>query len=170
MIASGTKRCPACGYGCPVKALKCRGCDRWFHEIGVQLRIPSTPIVPRRRFGCVQIALAVLLVLIVLTLLGGRPERFPSGDTERDQLTLIVVAEVNVQMHLLSPSSAHFSSPLTDPSYHIEYLGNNMWLVTGYVEAKNAFGVSLRSPFAATLKQTGPNRHDFVAVDVQVGQ
>src|SRR5437763_15326584 len=30
MAAGPTKRCPSCGFLCPAKALRCRGCDRWF--------------------------------------------------------------------------------------------------------------------------------------------
>lgn len=51
-----TKACPACGYLCPPKALRCRGCDSWFPAPPV----PDAHWLPGY-LGAVLLLLALLL-------------------------------------------------------------------------------------------------------------
>lgn len=75
-----------------------------------------------------------------------------NSDTEEDRMMdAWVCAENVVRQNLKSPSSAKFC---TYPEAIIKDKGNNEYMVTGWVDADNSFGASIRTDFTVTLTLT----------------
>ena len=62
-----------------------------------------------------------------------------------------VCAEDIVKSSLKSPSSAKFCKY---PEATITYSGDNDWVVSGWVDAQNSYGATIRTDFICTLTLT----------------
>lgn len=88
----------------------------------------------------------VILGMITAVLLTG------CGDSEEDlKIQAWVCAEDIVEQNLKSPSSADFCS-YTDAD--ILNLGDNEYKISGWVDAQNGFGATIRTDFTVTLELT----------------
>lgn len=67
------------------------------------------------------------------------------------QTTLLVMAQSAVKGDLKAPSTADFPGLYSE--YVFQDLGNDKWLVAGWVTANNAFGVPLRNRFLVTMQK-----------------
>lgn len=71
-----------------------------------------------------------------------------------DKIMAWVMAQSFVEDRLKSPSTAKFPQHSDET---VVPLGNGQFLVSGYVDAQNSFGATVRSDFTCTLQQNGEN-------------
>ena len=85
------------------------------------------------------------------------------GSDEFDEFDAKVVAESEVKEILKSPSTAKFSS------YSQTRITNDgdVWKVTGWVDAQNGFGATIRSDYSVKFTMTGKDTYivDYCYVD-----
>lgn len=87
------------------------------------------------------------LLFVLLLISCGAPS--PESDTQK--LKAYSYAEEFVKQKLKSPSSAQF--PVLDEKLgHVEYIGENKYKISSWVESKNSFGAMLKTPFEATIR------------------
>lgn len=79
----------------------------------------------------------------------------PSSD---DILNAKMCAEKAVEDTLKAPSTAEFCSYSEMEAKH---LGNNQWIVSGYVDAQNSFGAFIRKDWSVTLTLTSSGFTDY---------
>lgn len=82
-------------------------------------------------------------------------------ERETEAINAWVMAQEFVKDQLKSPGSADFGSAFRDyqkPIEHVQMLGDKKYLVTGWVDAQNAFGAKLRSDFSVTIQDVGNER------------
>ena len=75
-----------------------------------------------------------------------------------DQTDAWVMAKQFVKDALKSPGTADFGSPFKDyqdPKTHVTELGGGKFQVTGWVDAQNGFGATVRNNFTVTVQNTG---------------
>lgn len=70
-----------------------------------------------------------------------------------------VMAQFYVKACLKSPGTADFGGlwggDYQNPKTHVSYLGNNEYLVRGWVDSQNAFGATVRTDFSLKLRDEG---------------
>lgn len=64
-------------------------------------------------------------------------------------------AQEESKQSLKAPSTAHFSSPYSDSGTGWKNYGFNRWMVFGFVDAQNSFGVPLRENWSAVVELAG---------------
>lgn len=88
-------------------------------------------------------------VLLVACMLQGCFGSSNNDDEEEDYTsTYIVAAQTQVKKFLTSPSSAEFSWDTDDYTFEVE---GKQVTISGYVDADNAFGASMRSNFEVVV-------------------
>ncbi len=96
---------------------------------------------------------STVIVLVFLTLAVGSSNSGSRGTRpEHDTLSAWVMCQQFVEDRLRSPKSADY------PGGYDRYttdLGGGRYRVKAYVDAKNAFGVELRTKFECTVKYSG---------------
>lgn len=75
-----------------------------------------------------------------------------------DILNAKICAEQAVKDTLKAPSTAEFCS---HSDMEAEHLGNNQWIVSGYVDAQNSFGAFIRKDWSVTLTLTSSGFTDY---------
>ena len=73
---------------------------------------------------------------------------------ETSQTEICAHAEVFIETKLIAPSSAHFQ-PCDEMGLARVGTDGHEYVLTGYVDAQNAFGASLRHSFTVDLRQDG---------------
>ena len=107
---------------------------------------PASPL----SYWYVKAILAGIAIVLVFFAIG-----LAFGSRSGTSRTAVCVrAEAFVKSKLVAPASAHF--PLCDEMI-VQQNGDHEWSVTGYVDAQNAFGASLRHSFSVDLVQDGNN-------------
>lgn len=91
----------------------------------------------------------LIAAFVCLLLVGWTLNMFKSNDDRSSDAW--VCAEEVVRQNLKSPSSAKFC---TYPEATIKDKGNNEYMITGWVDADNSFGASVRTDFTVTLTLT----------------
>lgn len=89
-------------------------------------------------------------------------------DPEKEATGAYVEAEMYIKQNLKSPSTAEF--PFLGNSERVHYLGDSVFVVRSYVDAKNSFGVPIRSNWMVKLKRnstSGSNDFDIIESDVK---
>jgi hypothetical protein len=95
-------------------------------------------------FGCVPIIIITVIIIFLLKTCSGGCGSFGSMDSKAQ-----VMAKDFVKSGLISPASADVSvESETD-------LGNNEFMVSGYVDSENGFGANIRKNFKVKLRYTG---------------
>ncbi len=95
------------------------------------------------------IGVAIIIVIIIIAAITSSGSKSGSGggkDTDsygHDKFDAMVIAEKAVKNQLKSPSSAKFCSTSAATITH----SGNTWTVSGWVEAQNSFGATLRNNF-----------------------
>lgn len=92
--------------------------------------------------------LMMMLLSIFLVGCGSSDKPFSELSTEDKESYVWVMTQDVIQSQLKSPSSAIFPD---QPQVVIDDLGNNKFEISGYVEAENSFGASIKTPFTVTL-------------------
>ena len=87
----------------------------------------------------------VILICLLCLIMGG------CGKSDSREMDAWVCAEEVVRQNLKSPSSAKFC---TYPEATIKDKGNDEYMITGWVDADNSFGASIRTDFTVTLTLT----------------
>lgn len=100
----------------------------------------------------------------------GRIEEFYKSSEETDgddYFAAIAAAKIVVKDKLKSPSSAKF--PISDSEYVVEKaIGENDWVVSGYVDAQNGFGAMIRTIWIASFTLGPEIRGEQKITDVSV--
>lgn len=105
-----------------------------------------------RNFVIVMVAITVIASLISCISILGAIESGSDGSGS-NQSAITATAKSAVRSQLKAPSSAKFSNTSVTES------GTNTWIVTGFVEAKNSFGVSLRNTYTVTVTRTSDGNY-----------
>ena len=91
---------------------------------------------------------ACIFLVITLLLIDG------IRDSYSDKSTAYLAAQDFVSKHLVRPSSARFPAKSTS-GIMVKYLGENRYLVSGYLDSLNTFGNSRRSSYTCIIRYTG---------------
>jgi len=103
--------------------------------------------------GCAIIfaIIAILLILIFSSSSNSSNESILSSSASDQKVYAWIAAKDIVEQNLKSPSTAKFCN-YSDAT--IKYVGVDKYQVSGYVDAQNGFGATIRSNFVATLTLT----------------
>ncbi len=96
--------------------------------------------------------LLLLVACLVLKMLGPPSQTPGSLANTGDPLDAWIMAERLVTERLKAPSTADF--PSYDQSY-VQYLGNDRYCISAYVDAQNGFGAKLRTDFVVIVNLRG---------------
>jgi hypothetical protein len=99
-------------------------------------------------------------IVVVFGILGQMTKSDAHGDAYSAQL---MCEQHFVKDKLLAPASAKFSP---DSETNAISYGNEVWIVTGYVDSQNAFGAMLRSPYTCTVKYVGKDTWHLESVKI----
>lgn len=129
------------------KDIHCSGCDAM---------IPQYSLIPRhqerRKSSKVPVGGIIVAVLLVLGIIGVLSPFFDSQSSTDDRsIDAWVCAQNVVSESLKSPATAEF------PSYsdsYVEYIGDNEYRISAYVDAENSFGATIRQNFTVVLTLT----------------
>lgn len=99
-----------------------------------------------RTINRLMVIVGVLMaVIIIAAIVGSKEPKKPGSQTYEAQ----VMAEKFIKGRLRAPGTAEFGGE------RVAHLGGEKYLVTGYVDAQNAFGAKLRNQWICTVEQTG---------------
>lgn len=89
-----------------------------------------------------------------------------TSDTPDRRIEAWVMAQFYVKACLKSPSTADFGGlwggDYQNPKTQVRYLGNNEYLVIGWVDSQNSFGATVRTNFSLKLKHKWGDRWDLI--------
>ena len=109
------------------------------------------------KFGKIlaYITFALLVVAIIMAVVLGQMDKKIKGYSEEDRADAWVCAQDVVKKNLKSPSSAEFCL-MSEASiyYNGEDGGGLRYTVSGYVDAQNSFGATIRQNFTVNLTVT----------------
>lgn len=109
-----------------------------------------------------------IILLLIVTLIGvpgcgetpaqraAREQRQAEAAAQTAAIEAYVMAQVFVRRQLLAPATARFA-PMREAT--VTNLGGGRWYIAAYVDAQNAFGAMIRTPFRATLRREGDIWH-----------
>lgn len=115
--------------------------------------VPSDGTAAANKKPYMRTALITSAIMIILIVAFSFYVTRPKPMTDKDKTSMIVTSvQTTVKEHLLSPTSAKF--PLAFSEYAIKADPNleNVYTVTSYVDADNAFGASLRYIFSLKIE------------------
>lgn len=146
-VSPGKKRCPKCDISYPSGKSYCDVCG------GSLLNSSPTPSTSaasnlslsvaknnNKKLFIIAVIIAVVLVFLIVSCQGG-------GHVGSRKVKAWTCAQTIVKDNLKSPSSAEFCS-INDAT--IENSGDK-YTISGYVDADNSFGASIRSEFTVTF-------------------
>lgn len=100
--------------------------------------------------GCLySVVTAFILIVLVVACTAFSGKSSNSGTSQR--IIAITAAKMAVEEHLKSPSTADFCS---QSEMTISNSGNS-WTVSGYVDAENSFGATVREYWTVTMTVSG---------------
>ncbi len=112
-----------------------------------------------KAIGCGTLIAIFFGIAIVKTMLGiDGGNSGSSGSSQDRKISAWVMAQQFVKDKLKSPSSANFGSVFgddQDPNRVVSDLGDGKFRVQAWVDAQNAFGGTVRTPFKCELEDTG---------------
>lgn len=157
-------KCSACGsemslgreYFTMIKGGGLYKAAKEIHCVGCDAMIPQYSLVPRhqerRKSSKVPVGGIIVAVLLVVGIIGVLSPLFASRNpTDERNIDAWVCAQNAVSELLKSPSTADF------PSYsdsYVEYMGENEYTISAYVDAANEFGATVRQNFTVVLTLT----------------
>lgn len=148
-ISDKAEKCPNCGY--PLPPQKTQPVVNSSNESVAPIHQPPNEQNKKKlNVGC-MIALTIPVVLILVLLLAMcSSSSSGGGDLEgpHSKAEAMTVAKLAIEKELKNPSSAKYGS------WQFEYNGNNRYTVTGWVEATNGFGATIRNNFTVTYTAT----------------
>lgn len=158
--------CPDCGTQVSDQAPACPSCGR---PVVLPTSVPpstvpagdSSKASSSSGIGCLVIIVLVLAIWGYSALKGDDP---PGEDVMRQ--TAINACTGSVEKQLKAPSSAEFGGEVATPT------GDGGYTVTGYVDAENSFGASLRQRWTCVAVEDGGTGDDagYVARATLLGE
>ena len=106
------------------------------------------PLSPPQQLFLKWFCIACLLFIVSLLLIDNM------RDSYSDKAAAYVVAQNFVSEHLVRPSSAQFP-PKSASGIEVKYLGENRYLISGYLDSLNTFGNSQRSNYTCVVRYIG---------------
>ena len=104
----------------------------------------------------------VISLVVLALVIGGATIAFPSNGSQEgedafghDWAVAMTVAEKAVKAELKSPSSAEFSSK-NETTINVS---GNTWTVSGWVEAQNSFGATIRNSYSVKFTFTSSDKY-----------
>lgn len=89
-----------------------------------------------------------------------------AAKTEDNKVTAWVMATEFIEARLKSPSTASYGGLLSgdyqNPEEHVTVLGENLYLVTGWVDSQNSFGATVRSKFKVKIQNMGDDKWKLI--------
>ena len=113
----------------------------------------------------VFVALVVGVVLVFNACTAKTPEEIAEDEQQEREITAMTYAQILVEEHLVSPSSAKFAS---FDEHNIVGTGLR-YKVEGYVDSENAFGASLRNRYTVILEFEDEEMKAYYPKFVQIG-
>ena len=92
-----------------------------------------------------------------------REQREAETAAQTAAIEAYVMAEVFVKRQLRAPATAKFA-PFREAT--VTDLGDGRWYISAYVDAQNAFGALIRTPFQATLKYVGNDQWQAESIEL----
>lgn len=109
--------------------------------------------------GCLGIGVVLVIVLVVFgALSGGGSSPSTSAASAPDKIEAWIMAEKFVKDRLKSPGTANFGGVFNnyqDPDDQVSVVGANTYVVTGWVDAQNGFGATVRTNWRCKLLYLG---------------
>ena len=143
-ISDAAAACPNCGY--PVKKDARKELTGEFERQAADFKKEM-----EKRGGCLKPVLIFLLACVVMigisVLSGGGKKESDIGGSLREYEATAYARKI-IEDNLKNPSSAKYGS------LEAEHLGGNKYKVTGWVEATNTFGGTVRQNFEVTFTAT----------------
>jgi hypothetical protein len=133
--------CPECGHQMSTGASACPSC-------GAPAEKKSARVSPGCG-GCLVVVL-VLLVIGVVASPGSGPEESEASQASRARTFAALACEASVKAQLRAPSTAKFPGGTS----HVTLRGDSA-SVASYVDAQNAFGGTIRSPYVCEAWRVG---------------
>lgn len=110
--------------------------------------------------GIISLVVLVLIVTAVIVLVPRNPEGVDSYG--HDWADTLVIAEDAVKEQLKSPSTAEFS-PKDETTFEID---ENVWTVSGWVDAQNSFGATIRNSYTVKITFDSETRYTVNYCDI----
>lgn len=114
--------------------------------------------IQNRRANMVFIAIglfvmaAILLVVVSPYLPARRPLAIaPTVAPAPKAFDACVMSHIFIKRQLKSPATADFAA-CNDPETYVAPLAGNIWKVSSYVDAQNAFGATLRADYSTEMR------------------
>jgi hypothetical protein len=152
-IEGGTRRCPFCAEEILSDAKKCKFCSEFLtSEI-----LARTPARNEKKKTSVWVWCVLgLLFLAFCSQAATETKRHATGISSSDEHLILGAAQEGVRRILKSPSTASFPSrTLNRAAYAITAHSPDSCTVTGYVDAQNSFGATLRSNWTVDCERNG---------------
>lgn len=110
-------------------------------------------------------ALIAGVILLFSSCTAKSPEEIAEDEQQDREITAMTYAQILVEEHLVSPSSAKFAS-----FDEHKIVGTGLrYKVEGYVDSENAFGASLRSQYTVILEFEDEDMEAYYPEYVQIG-
>ena len=103
----------------------------------------------KKEIKILPIILVVFILPMALVLLFG--ETHSQQDSRVNHSEAMAIATQYIEAVLAAPSTSDF--PLLD--YEAAEISDDLWEVTSYVDAQNAFGVEMRNTWTITMRYKG---------------
>ncbi len=143
-------KCPECGKEISDKAASCPscGCPVTPVEDVAQQESPQTPAKTKRGGGLVAlfVTLGAILLFAICSGSGSKDSKgINNSENNAKSYAMIIVKD-----NLKSPSTAKFCNTASEMT--AKNIGGYKWRVTGWVDAQNSFGATVRSDFVVELE------------------
>ncbi len=169
--------CPECGKEVSDQVQACIHCgfplkDSSNSNVEKSTEIPKTntasykPAANVDNSGCTKGCLVSVVIAFILIVLAFGCMAFSgnSSDSETSQrIAAITAAKMAVENQLKSPSTADFCS---QSEMTISNVGSS-WTVSGYVDAENSFGATVREYWTVTMTLSGDTAKN---ISVQINE
>ncbi|WP_159599305.1 DUF2510 domain-containing protein [Agromyces humi] len=93
------------------------------------------------------------IVIAIIAFQAWNGQRANDPDRNNNEFAAILACEDAVKQNLKAPATADFESSAR---------GRSPWIVTGYVDADNAFGALVRSQYTCEVKISGGTAHTTI--------
>lgn len=113
--------------------------------------------------GFLALLIIVVAMVIIFSIVGNGKIEEPVDWRDKDNsIAAYVMMERFVKQNLYTPATADFPGIWDGQKDHVEYLGNQKYLISSYVDAENRFGAKIRTYFKGVIQQTGEENWTLV--------
>jgi hypothetical protein len=152
-IEGGTRRCPFCAEEILSDAKKCKFCGEFLPS---DIPVPVSARKEKKKTSIWVWCVLGLLFLAFCSQDATETKRHATGVSSSDEYLILGAAQDGVRRILKSPSTASFPSrTLNRAAYTITAHSPDSCTVTGYVDAQNSFGATLRNNWTVDCERNG---------------